>query len=193
VSSPTGVVRQLLEPALVAKGDHRHELLVRAAALGAPLFDVDSQPRASEPLVLSPERSGAIVHGLYWLCANLAESAPVLLAVDDAHWADRASLRFLCYARARPRAPLRGHRARRARPHRAGRHRRPPAAPAALGPHALTPSERRVAEMAATGMPNREIAQALFVTQRTVEIRLTHSYQKLDIASREQLPDALAP
>jgi hypothetical protein len=36
-------------------------------------------------------------HGLYWLTANLAERAPLLLAVDDAHWADEASLRFLIY------------------------------------------------------------------------------------------------
>jgi DNA-binding CsgD family transcriptional regulator len=58
---------------------------------------------------------------------------------------------------------------------------------------ALTPSERRVAEMAAGGMTNREIAQALFVTLRTVEIHLTHAYQKLEINSREQLPNALEP
>ena len=59
------------------------------------------------------------------------------------------------------------------------------------GVDALTASERRVAGMAAGGMSNREIAQALFVTRRTVEVHLTHSYQKLDIASREQLAEAL--
>lgn len=47
--------------------------------------------------------------------------------------------------------------------------------------------------MAAEGLANREIAQALFVTTRTVEMHLTHAYQKLDIASREQLPEALGP
>ncbi len=46
---------------------------------------------------------------------------------------------------------------------------------------------------AAGGMTNREIAQALFVTLRTVEIHLTHTYQKLDITSREALPNALEP
>jgi DNA-binding CsgD family transcriptional regulator len=51
--------------------------------------------------------------------------------------------------------------------------------------------ERRVAEMAAAGMTNRRIAQALFVTTRTVEVHLTHAYQKLDIASREELSAAL--
>ncbi len=61
------------------------------------------------------------------------------------------------------------------------------------GVGSLTPSERRVAELAAEGMTNREIAQALFVTLRTVQVHLTHSYQKLAIASREELPEALAP
>ena len=60
------------------------------------------------------------------------------------------------------------------------------------GLDSLTPSERRVAQLAATGLPNREIAQHLSVTARTVEGHLTHSYQKLDITSREQLPAALA-
>ena len=46
--------------------------------------------------------------------------------------------------------------------------------------------------MAADGMTNRQIAQAQFVTTRTVEVHLTHAYQKLDITSREQLPAVLA-
>ena len=61
----------------------------------------------------------------------------------------------------------------------------------ATGVDALTASERRVARMAAEGMTNREIAQALFVTVRTVEVHLTHAYQKLDIATRDELPAAL--
>jgi DNA-binding CsgD family transcriptional regulator len=59
------------------------------------------------------------------------------------------------------------------------------------GVDALTPSELRVASLAADGLSNREIAQALFVTLRTVEVHLTHAYQKLDISSRGQLPAAL--
>ncbi|NJD27662.1 MAG: hypothetical protein FIA92_05140, partial [Chloroflexi bacterium] len=39
----------------------------------------------------------AVLHGLYWLTLNLAEQAPLVLAVDDAQWADEASLRFLHY------------------------------------------------------------------------------------------------
>jgi DNA-binding CsgD family transcriptional regulator len=60
------------------------------------------------------------------------------------------------------------------------------------GRDALTPSERRVAQLAAAGLSNRDIAQALFVSLRTVEGHLTHTYMKLDISSREQLADALA-
>jgi ATP/maltotriose-dependent transcriptional regulator MalT len=59
------------------------------------------------------------------------------------------------------------------------------------GVEALTASERRVAQMAATGMTNREIAQALFVTMKAVALHLTHVYEKLDIAGRAQLPRAL--
>ena len=60
------------------------------------------------------------------------------------------------------------------------------------GVDSLTPSERRVAEMAAEGPTNREIAQTLFVTQRTVEVHLTSIYRKLAISSRSQLAAALA-
>jgi len=59
------------------------------------------------------------------------------------------------------------------------------------GVESLTPSERRVAELAAHGPTNREIAQALFVTQRTVEVHLTSVFRKLDIRSRSQLAAAL--
>jgi DNA-binding CsgD family transcriptional regulator len=55
------------------------------------------------------------------------------------------------------------------------------------GVDSLTPSERRVAEFAADGMTNREIAQALFVTEKTVETHLGHVYPKLDITSRAEL------
>jgi DNA-binding CsgD family transcriptional regulator/tetratricopeptide (TPR) repeat protein len=60
------------------------------------------------------------------------------------------------------------------------------------GVESLTPSERRVAEMAAEGPTNREIAQALFVTPKTVEVHLSSVYRKLGISSRSQLADALA-
>jgi DNA-binding CsgD family transcriptional regulator len=60
------------------------------------------------------------------------------------------------------------------------------------GLDSLTPSERRVAQMAATGMTNREIAQALFVTTKAVQFHLGNTYRKLDITSRDQLGEAFA-
>ena len=63
---------------------------------------------------------------------------------------------------------------------------------ATRGRDALTPSELRVAQLAAGGQTNRQIAQALFVTQRTVENHLTSTYAKLGISSRPELPAALA-
>jgi DNA-binding CsgD family transcriptional regulator len=59
------------------------------------------------------------------------------------------------------------------------------------GPDALTPSERRVTELAAEGMSNREIAQLLFVTTKTVDNHLGRAYTKLGISSRSELPAAL--
>ena len=61
----------------------------------------------------------------------------------------------------------------------------------ATGAEALTPSERRVAAMAAGGMSNREIAQTLFLTVKTVETHLSAAYRKLDIAGRSGLAAAL--
>jgi DNA-binding CsgD family transcriptional regulator len=57
---------------------------------------------------------------------------------------------------------------------------------------ALTASERRIAELAAEGLTNREIAQTLFVTARTVEGHLTHVFYKLDLKARTNLSAALA-
>jgi DNA-binding CsgD family transcriptional regulator len=60
------------------------------------------------------------------------------------------------------------------------------------GVASLTPSEQRVAELAAAGQTNREIAQTLFVTEKTVETHLGRAFRKLDVTSRRQLPDVLA-
>ncbi len=59
------------------------------------------------------------------------------------------------------------------------------------GADALTASELRVARMAARGMSNPEIAQALFITRKTVTAHLSHIYQKLNIEARTQLARAL--
>ncbi len=60
------------------------------------------------------------------------------------------------------------------------------------GPEALTAAELRVAELAARGLTNRQIAQALFLTTKTVETHLGHVYPKLDIQGRAGLTGALA-
>jgi DNA-binding CsgD family transcriptional regulator len=60
------------------------------------------------------------------------------------------------------------------------------------GVESLTPSERRVARLAASGLNNTDIAQALFITRKTVEKHLGSVYSKLDLRSRAQLPAALA-
>jgi DNA-binding NarL/FixJ family response regulator len=65
------------------------------------------------------------------------------------------------------------------------------ASPRALPFDELTPSERRVAEMAAAGRTNRQIAEQLYVSAKTVENHLTRVYAKLGVGSRRQLEGAL--
>jgi DNA-binding CsgD family transcriptional regulator len=60
------------------------------------------------------------------------------------------------------------------------------------GLESLTASERRVAELAGEGLTNREIAQSLFVTARTVEGHLTSVFRKLGLNSREQLATVMS-
>ncbi|HMH90251.1 MAG TPA: AAA family ATPase [Streptosporangiaceae bacterium] len=90
------IVRQLFEPLLrgVAPAARR-ELFIDAAGLAAPVFGGSI---GLDTVAVPPESSmGSVVHGLHWLCANLAEREPLLLTVDDTHWADEASLRFLSH------------------------------------------------------------------------------------------------
>ena len=61
-----------------------------------------------------------------------------------------------------------------------------------VGAAQLTPSERRVAELAATGMTNREVAGALFISPKTVEANLARIYRKLGIRSRAELGQRVA-
>jgi DNA-binding CsgD family transcriptional regulator len=87
-----GVARQLFEPALRRAPDpEREALLEGAAALATPAILGGG---TEEP---TPVATFAVVHGLFWLLANLATRAPVALIVDDAHWADAPSLRWLVY------------------------------------------------------------------------------------------------
>ena len=57
----------------------------------------------------------------------------------------------------------------------------------------LTPTEQRVAELVAAGHTNREVAQALFVSEKTVEANLTRIYRKLGVRSRVALANRLPP
>ncbi|MBJ7521332.1 MAG: AAA family ATPase [Solirubrobacteraceae bacterium] len=87
---PFGVVRQLFEGVLA---DPERAARVFAGA-AAPARDVLGAPTGTTQ---SGSASFAVLHGLYWLVLNLAEEQPVVLAVDDLHWVDRPSLRFLAY------------------------------------------------------------------------------------------------
>ena len=90
---PYGVVRQLLEPTVrAADGPARERLLAGAAALAGPaVLGAEAAPIAmSDPAF-------AVVHGLYWLVANLSSEAPLAVVLDDVHWSDPPSLRFFLY------------------------------------------------------------------------------------------------
>jgi predicted ATPase len=86
-----GCVRQLLEPA-VANGLNSG-LFEDAASLSTPLFT----PASARHLAPSSDRAFSMLHGLYWLLNNLTDERPVVLSVDDLHWCDAESLRFLTY------------------------------------------------------------------------------------------------
>lgn len=90
-----GVALQLFER-LVATSPQkeRRKLLAGAAALAAPVFEGEHWGRVRPPQ--QPAHEG-LLHGLFWLAANLAERSPLLLVVDDLHWTDEPSLRFLLY------------------------------------------------------------------------------------------------
>ena len=88
-----GVVRQLFEPVLAAASEHtRDELLAGAANLAAPLFEVTTIAEPPEGDV-----SFARLHGLYWLAVNVALAHPTALVIDDLHWCDGPSVRWLLH------------------------------------------------------------------------------------------------
>jgi DNA-binding CsgD family transcriptional regulator len=89
---PFGVVRQLFEP-LLTDGVLAERALAGSASSAVPVFDSVSVPTADA----QGDTSFAALHGLYWLTVNLAGDGPLALVVDDLHWCDRPSLRFLAY------------------------------------------------------------------------------------------------
>ncbi len=93
-----GVVRQLFEPLLAEAGEpERTELLHAAAGVAAGLLGLPGGAAPDSSTSSGVDPSFAILHGLYWLCANLAATGPLCLVVDDAQWADAPSLRFLAF------------------------------------------------------------------------------------------------
>ncbi len=94
-----------------------------------------------------------------------------------------ADLAFRCRAQPLAERATRELRAAGARPRRL----------ALMGADALTPAERRVAELAAAGLLNAQIAESLFVSEKTVEGHLTRVYQKLGKQSRSDLGEILKP
>lgn len=96
-----GVVAQLLERRVFGAPEGQRRRLLSGPAR---LAEAALHPGGTADGV--PYELGALNHGLYWLIANLAEESPVMLVIDDAHWADTALLQFLLHL-ARRRAGLR--------------------------------------------------------------------------------------
>lgn len=87
---PMGLVRQLLDSTVRGAGeDERRAWFEGAAALAEPVFAATAAADGDDPF--------PTLHGLHWLVANLARRQPLLLTVDDAHWADDTSLAFFNY------------------------------------------------------------------------------------------------
>jgi DNA-binding CsgD family transcriptional regulator len=154
-----------------ARGHHR-------LALGLATGDLHELQRAHEILEPSPLR---------WVAARAQLELGAALRRSGERVAAREHLRAaLDYASRQGAVPL-AERAREelrlagARPRRT----------ALSGADALTPAEQRIARLAADGRSNKEIAQHLFLTVKTVEMTLVRAYRKLDIGSRQELPRAL--
>jgi DNA-binding CsgD family transcriptional regulator len=91
-SFPFGVTIQLLAEPVQQRGAGEPELVSGAAELAMPLLEGRMPLPSNDPAPAFP-----LLHGLHWLVAGLAERSPLLIAIDDAHWADTPSLRFLAY------------------------------------------------------------------------------------------------
>src|SRR5580765_2838445 len=94
---PFGIVRQLFEPTLIeASESERAELLDGAAGVAAGLLGLGG-PATTDARREDADPSFAILHGLYWMCANVAAAGPLCVVVDDVQWADGPSLRYLAF------------------------------------------------------------------------------------------------
>jgi DNA-binding CsgD family transcriptional regulator len=86
---PFGVALQLFEKAVLGFDDTERERYFSGSAGLAAALVLEGTP--------APEGLLASLHGLYWLTANLAEERPLLLSIDDVHWCDPPTMRFLVY------------------------------------------------------------------------------------------------
>ncbi len=92
-----GVVRQLLERRVAELGDaERARVFSGRAEMASRALGLDREPARAES-----DAKLAAFSGLFWLCVELARERPLLLAVDDAHWCDGASLGWLAFAASR--------------------------------------------------------------------------------------------
>jgi DNA-binding CsgD family transcriptional regulator len=147
--------------------------LVEGGERGIELLQQSEQRLTGTQALLEHAYALADLGGALRRAGRRSDSRPVLQgALDAAH---RLGARRL-EARARDELVTAGARPRRSQ---------------ISGADALTPSEQRVARLAVQGMSNPQIAQALFVTPKTVEFHLRHVYQKLDISGRAKLAAAL--
>ncbi|MBE1484375.1 helix-turn-helix transcriptional regulator [Plantactinospora soyae] len=158
----SAVARALRVGALIEPGRHALTELEEAASL------LDGSPAVLERAHALVDHGAALRRAGY----RTGAVAPLRQGLD---LADRCAATPLA-ARAREELTAAGARPRRAR---------------LTGREALTTGELRVARLARRGATNREIAQGLFVSMRTVEIHLTSTYRKLAISNRQQLGDAL--
>ncbi len=93
-----GVVRQLFEGVLAGASATERRELFSTAGLASGLLGFAAPSERARPAI---DATFAMLHKLYWLCFSLAERKPLFVLVDDAHWADAPSLRFLSFIAAR--------------------------------------------------------------------------------------------
>ena len=140
----------------------------------SPAWAAEHRSRADE------DAAFAKLHGLYWLSANLADHAPLLVVIDDLHWADSGSLRWLAYL---------AHRIESSRPRNRDtppptRRRRPRSGRSARRPrHADRPSD--AADRGSDGSPRRRAHLPRSARRR--RCRLLRSYRRQPVLLRELL------
>lgn len=88
---PYGVVRQLLEPVARRFRAGDDAVFAGTAGLVRQVLDASVERAGDGPAV------GAAAYGFYWVCSNLCDQAPLLVMVDDAHWADDPSMRLMSH------------------------------------------------------------------------------------------------